>query len=52
MTTESRRPLAWEILNKVNTNVKAGATEETERLSKESADGIRRRGERAWWMSR
>ena len=52
MTRESRRPLAWEILNNVKTKVKAGATEEVERLSRESAEGLRRRGETAWWLSR
>ena len=52
MTTESRRPLAWEILNNVNVKVKSGASEEIERLSRESAEGMRRRSERAWWLHR
>ena len=52
MSTETRRPLAWEILNNVKGAVKAGATEEAERLSKESAEGLRRRSERSWWLTR
>ncbi len=51
MGTDTRRPLAWEILNRVKTKVKTGAIEETERLSREVQDRKYGSSERMWWVN-
>ncbi|MEI6558678.1 MAG: hypothetical protein WCO00_09750 [Rhodospirillaceae bacterium] len=52
MGTDTRRPLAWEILNKLKTSVKTGAANETERLSKDHQERQHSHSERLWWMGR
>ena len=52
MGTDTRRPLAWEILNQIKTKVKTGAADETERLSKELQDRKYGSSERLWWATR
>ena len=52
MGTDTRRPLAWEILNQIKTKVKTGAADETERLSKELRDRKYGSSERLWWATR
>ena len=51
MGTETRRPLAWEVLSRRNTKVRSGAAEETERLSKEVQDRKFGSSERMWWVN-
>ena len=52
MGTDTRRPLAWEILNQIKTKVKCGAVDEAERLSKELQDRKYGSSERLWWATR
>jgi len=52
MATETRRPLAWDILNDVTRKLKTGAAEQAERLSRDTADRQSSRAERAWWSQR
>ena len=52
MGTDTRRPLAWEILNKIKTKINTAAADKTERLSKEMQDRKYGSSERLWWISR
>ena len=52
MGTDTRRPLAWEILNRYAAKVKLGAVTKTERVSQETQDRKHSQSERLWWVTR
>ena len=52
MGTDTKRPLAWEILNKIKTKIRTDAADEAERLSKELQTRSYSHSERTWWATR
>ncbi len=51
MSSDTKQPLAWEILNSIKTKVRGDALRKIERLSSEHQERRFGSSERLWWAS-